>query len=201
SINDGIISSDAKGRISFSNPAAGRMFGYSREELAGMSIFPLMSKKTISENREMIQNYLSTGIATIPGQTVEWAGVRKGGQEFPVEVSYFSWNTSQGSFFTSILRDITERKQIEEMKRDLLAVVSHQLKTPVAELNGYLENLLDGVAGALSEKQREYLTDMKEIGVENYRLLSDLLNMSKIERGVAAVNLQPASLWRILELS
>lgn len=87
------------------------------------------------------------------------------------------------------------------MKRDLLAVVSHQLKTPVAEINGYIENLLDGVAGHLSEKQREYLTDMREIGVENYRLISDLLNMSKIERGVAAVNLQAVSLWRTLDLS
>jgi two-component system sensor histidine kinase ResE len=101
----------------------------------------------------------------------------------------------------SIVEDITERKQMDDMKRDLLAVVSHQLKTPVAEINGYLENLLDGVAGVLTEKQRQYLSDMREIGVENYRLISDLLNMSKIERGVASVNLQTSSLWRILDLS
>ncbi len=201
SINDGIISTDSAGRILFSNPATERIFGYSREELLDMTIFPLMTTNTIQENMTLIQNYLKTGNATLPGQTVEWMGVRKDGQEIPVEVSYFSWKTSQGSFFTGILRDITERKQVEEMKRDLLAVVSHQLKTPVAEINGYIENLLDGVAGHLSEKQREYLTDMREIGVENYRLISDLLNMSKIERGVAAVNLQAVSLWRTLDLS
>jgi len=201
SINDGIISTDSGGRISFSNPAVERIFGYSREELADMTIFPLMSQATMKENLGLIQSYFKTGTATLPGQTVEWMGVRKDGQEIPVEVSYFSWKTSQGSFFTGIVRDITERKQIEEMKRDLLAVVSHQLKTPVAEINGYIENMLDGLAGNLSEKQREYLTDMREIGVENYRLISDLLNMSKIERGVAAVNLQTVSLKRILELA
>ena len=101
----------------------------------------------------------------------------------------------------SIVEDITERKQVEEMKRDLIAVVSHQLKTPVAEINGYIENLLEGLAGDLNTRQREYLTDMREIGMENYRLISDLLNMSKIERGVVSVEPQSISLAEIVESS
>jgi signal transduction histidine kinase len=80
-------------------------------------------------------------------------------------------------------------------------VVSHQLKTPVAEINGYIENMLEGLAGAVTPKQREYLSDMRDIGMENYRLISDLLSMSKIERGVVTVNLKTVPLQDIVESS
>ncbi len=97
--------------------------------------------------------------------------------------------------------DITDRKEIEEMKDDLISIVSHQLKTPVAQINGYIENLLEGIAGEMSKKQIEYLTDMREIGLENYRLISDLLSVSKIERGVLTVEIQPMTLAKIVKLA
>src|SRR5581483_11367908 len=86
--------------------------------------------------------------------------------------------------------DIAERKQVEEMKHNLISVVSHQLKTPVGEINGYIENLLEGIAGELGEKQKDYLLDMREISLDNYRLISDLLNLSKIERGLLKADLR-----------
>ncbi len=150
---------------------------------------------------QLIQNYLATGKSTIPGRTLELTGKRKSGEEFPAEISYFSWKTAAGLFFTSIMRDITERKQVEEMKNDLISVVSHQLKTPVAEINGYIENMLEGLAGDLSKNQKEYLLDMRNIGNANYRLISDLLSMSKIERGVMTVDLNPVRLEEIVELA
>ena len=87
------------------------------------------------------------------------------------------------------------------MKNDLVSVVSHQLKTPVAEINGYIENMLEGLAGELSGKQKQYLLDMKDIGMENYRLISDLLSMSKIERGVITVDPAPVALGQLIELA
>jgi len=201
SANDAIISADSKGRIIFFNPTAEEIFGYRREEVLGHPISELMSETSWKANIGLIQKYLGSGKATIPGRTFELTGKRKGGAEFPAEISYFSWKTQAGLFFTSIMRDITERKQVEEMKNDLISVVSHQLKTPVAEINGYIENLLDGLAGAVSPKQREYLSDMREIGLDNYRLISDLLSLSKIERGVITVNLRPVPLQEIVETS
>ena len=97
----------------------------------------------------------------------------------------------------AVLNDITERKQAEEMKHHLISVVSHQLKTPVAEINGYIENMLDGITGELGKKQRTYLSDMREIGLNNYRLISDLLNISKIERGLLSSDSQKVSLLKI----
>ena len=201
SANDAIISADSKGLVIFFNPTAEKIFGYTHDEIFGQPISQLMTEASWKANLNLIQSYLTSGKATIPGRTFELRGKRKNGDEFPAEISYFSWKTSSGLFFTSIVRDITERRQVEEMKTDLVSVVSHQLKTPVAEINGYIENMLDGLSGELQPKQREYLEDMREIGLENYRLISDLLSLSKIERGVITVNLSPVSLQQIAEAS
>ena len=99
------------------------------------------------------------------------------------------------------LEAIDRMKEVNEMKNDLIAVVSHQLKTPVGEINGYIENLLDGIAGELTPKQKEYLSDMREISIENFRLISDLLSVSKIERGVLSVDLKPVSLNGLVEMA
>ncbi len=92
-------------------------------------------------------------------------------------------------------------QNVDEMKLGLISVVSHQLKTPVAEINGYIENMLEGVAGELTPRQKKYLESMKGIGQDNYRLISDLLSASKIERGVIAVDLKPVSIKQVVEIS
>jgi signal transduction histidine kinase/CHASE3 domain sensor protein len=104
-------------------------------------------------------------------------------------------------FGMAVFNDVTERKQMEEMKHSLISIVSHQLKTPVGEINGYIENLLEGIAGPLGGRQKDYLLDMREIGLDNYRLISDLLNISKIERGLLSLNLQKIRLGETVELA
>lgn len=101
----------------------------------------------------------------------------------------------------AIFSDITERRHVEEMKQNLISVASHQLKTPVGEINGYIENMLEGLAGELSPKQSDYLMDMREIGMNNYRLISDFLNLSKIERGLTEAVLEKQALMEIVALA
>ncbi len=101
----------------------------------------------------------------------------------------------------AIFSDITDRRHVEEMKQSLISVVSHQLKTPVSEINGYIENLLEGLAGELAPQQADYLMDMREIGMNNYRLISDLLNLSKIERGLTTANPEKIALMEVIQLA
>ena len=199
--NEGILSIDSSGEVIYFNRAAENLTGYPAEEVLGKSLqllIPDSVKKTLLDD---LDRFHRTGESRFVGRTSELAGKRKNGQEFPAEFSLFSWRTEKGVFLTGIFRDITERKQIEEMKQDLISVVSHQLKTPVAEINGYIENMLEGLAGNLTQRQKEYLIDMRDIGMENYRLISDLLSLSKIERGVITVELEPVSLRRLVELA
>lgn len=201
SANDAIVSADSEGKMIYFNKAAEVIFGHPKPEALGRPLTLLMPERLHKQHLLDLHHFLATGESAIVGRTVEMAGRKKDGTEFAMELSLSSWQTAHGTFFTYIMRNITERKQIDDMKRDLISVVSHQLKTPVAEINGYIENMLEGLAGELSGKQREYLSDMKEIGMENYRLISDLLSLSKIERGVITVDPQPIPLVQIVDLS
>ena len=93
---------------------------------------------------------------------------------------------------------VSKLQSVEEMKMDLIAVTSHQLKTPVAEINGYIDNILMGLVGEMNPRQKEYLQDMRQIGQENYNLICNLLNASKIERGVVMVDLKPVGICEVV---
>jgi two-component system phosphate regulon sensor histidine kinase PhoR len=103
--------------------------------------------------------------------------------------------------FVGILRDITERKKIEAMKSDFVSLVSHQLKTPVVGIKLGIENMLGGLTGELTAKQKRYLQEMYEICSRNHRLITDLLNISRIERGVLSVDVEPVKLKEIVDLA
>ncbi len=90
---------------------------------------------------------------------------------------------------------------VGEMKLDLISVVSHQLKTPVAEINGFIENMLDGITGEMNSRQRRYLSEMQTIGRGNYKLISDLLSASKIDRGVVSAHIKPVSAKEVVSLA
>lgn len=201
SSNDPIVSADSFGSIIYFNPAASRVFGFDPKEVQGRNLTSLLTDDSLKGHEEEFRRAFAGGTSPLTARNSEWIGKGRDGREFPVELSLFTWFTDAGVFVTAVLRDITERKQVEELRNDLISVVSHQLKTPVAQINGYIENLLEGLAGDLTQPQREYLTDMRDIGLENYRLISDLLSLSKIERGVLTVDLNPESLRQIVELS
>ena len=70
------------------------------------------------------------------------------------------------------------------MKSDFVSLVSHQLKTPVAEIKEFTDIMLRGLVGDFSEKQKIYLREMHQISARNFRLIATLLDVSRIERKV-----------------
>lgn len=119
SANDAIISTDEEGLIVFWNSAAQRIFGYSETEIMGKTLIALMPQRYREEHRKGFDRFRTTGEAHVLGKTVELHGVRKNGEEFPVEFSLATWKAGDKTFFTGILRDISQRKQAEETIRNL----------------------------------------------------------------------------------
>lgn len=200
SMGDGVIVTDLEGMIIEANRAALRMAGYDRkEDIIGRSGFDFIAER--DRARAMEENVKN--IAEEHGSTVEYTAVGKDGKEFDAEAIGAMLRDSQGnpSGFIVAIRDITARKEIEQMKTDFVSLVSHQLKTPVAGIKAYIENLLGGLAGDLTEKQSQYLAEMRELCSRNYRLISDLLNISMIERGVLTVDMQPVALREVVGLA
>ena len=139
----GMVFADMNGNPLDANQSFCRMLGFTREELLKKNLQDV----TYPEDRP-ISRSIPLQEPHSPNHSFEFRSVAKDGRVVWTKVVPLVMEDNGKVKVLSIVEDVTERKQVDEMKRDLLAVVSHQLKTPVAEINGYLENLLDGVAGA-----------------------------------------------------
>lgn len=120
SANDAIISADSRGQIVFWNTGAQRMFDYAANEVVGQPLAVLMPTRYRDAHVHGLQRFLGTGKAHVIGKTVELSAVRKDGSELPIELSLATWHSYGDTFFTAIIRDITERKRSEEKFRGLL---------------------------------------------------------------------------------
>jgi len=112
---DAIITIDAGGRIVEFNPAAERTFGYSRVEAIGQSMAELIIPPTWREaHAQGLANYLSTGQGSVLEKRLELTAMRKGGSEFPCELTVTRTSVASPPLFTGYLRDISERKRAEQ---------------------------------------------------------------------------------------
>ncbi len=111
---DGIISIDENKRIMLMNKAAENIFGYSQEEVLGEDIKVVIPEEYRERHDAGFERYLETGNPTIIGKTVELEGLRKDGTKFPLELSLSVSKLESGCFFTAIVRDISERKRLEQ---------------------------------------------------------------------------------------
>lgn len=118
--NDAILSANRHGNIVYFNRAAQRMFGYSADEVIGQPLTLLMPERYRHAHAQGLERFLRTGEALVIGKTVEMAGLRKDGSEFPAEISLSTWTAREGVFFTGILSDISHRRNAEEKFRALL---------------------------------------------------------------------------------
>ncbi|MFZ1132563.1 MAG: PAS domain S-box protein, partial [Terriglobales bacterium] len=113
---DAVISIDERGAILFANPATMRIFGYDPSELIGKPLTILMPEFLRKLHEKGFSRYLATGQRHIDWQGTELTALRKNSQEFPVEISFGELSRDGHKVFTGFIRDISERKQAEELR-------------------------------------------------------------------------------------
>ncbi|PKL67839.1 MAG: hypothetical protein CVV28_03695 [Methanobacteriales archaeon HGW-Methanobacteriales-1] len=113
---DAVISVDMQMRITMWNPAAERLFGYNEKEILGKSLMTIVPKsyKKEKEKEKGFDEYRKTGASIVIEKTVELEGLRKDGMKIPIELSISSTRVGENENPTAIIRDITERKKMEE---------------------------------------------------------------------------------------
>jgi GAF domain-containing protein/nitrogen-specific signal transduction histidine kinase len=99
----------------------------------------------------------------------------------------------------SIFRDITHEVEVDRLKSEFVATVSHELRTPMTAIKGYVDILTMGAAGALNENQMHFLEIVRGNIERLNTLVSDLLDISRIEAGRIALKSQPVDLHSIAE--
>jgi PAS domain S-box-containing protein len=133
-IEEAIITIDAKGMVKDLNPAAARVFGYSPDEVIGCNVKVLMPEPYSREHDDYVSNYLKTGQAKLIGRGREVSGRRKDGSIFPMELAVTEMTVSGRRMFTGVVRDITERKQVEQHQELLVAELDHRVKNVLAQV-------------------------------------------------------------------
>ena len=119
-----ILLMDDKGRIVYWNPAAERIFGYSSDEALGKDLHLFLAPERLHGTyQEGFARFVATGKGPVINNTVELAAMRKGGTEFPIEVSTSAMNLNGRWHAVGIVRDITERKRSEEKVREQAALL------------------------------------------------------------------------------
>ena len=117
---DAIVMADPAGRIALANTQAERVFGYQREELVGQAVEILLPKRYRGAHTRHRAGFFSQPRTRAMGAGLELYGMRKNGDEFPVEISLSPIRTQAGAMVMSAIRDITVRKRAEENFRALL---------------------------------------------------------------------------------
>ncbi len=119
SAQDGIVMMDASGKVSFWNPAAGRIFGYVREEVLGRQMHELLAPERYHDAyHDAFPRFQKTGDGAAAGRTLQLMACRKDGWEIPIELSLSTMHFSDGWHAVGIIRDIAERKMAEQALRE-----------------------------------------------------------------------------------
>ncbi|MDT8317272.1 MAG: PAS domain S-box protein [bacterium] len=117
---EAIISVNSDDEIIFWNKGAETIFGYSSDEMMGKSVTKIMPKQYRDLHKKGLRRVIKTGKSRVIGKTVELLGLKKEGGEFPVELSLAKWKVGGETFFTSVIRDIEERKNADDVLKKTL---------------------------------------------------------------------------------
>lgn len=186
SSNDAIVAKTLEGRIMTWNKAAQKLFGYAAEEIIGKSITTI-----IPEDRKDEELYILSKLRN--GETVEHYETKrltKTGQQIDVSLTISPIRDHSGRVIgiSKIARDITEKKQEEKRKNDFVAMVSHELKTPLTSMLLYAQLLVKKSSTVEDAAFLNMSTKMEAYVKRMISMIIDYLGLSRIEDGNINLN-------------
>lgn len=194
---DAIICVDEKQNITFFNHGAETIFGYERDEVIGKRIETLIPERFRPSHQGHVEAFGRSGVkARRMGERKEISALRKNGEEFPAEAAIAQLHHDNLVVYAVVLRDVTERKRFEEqinrglqLRDDMVGIVSHDLRNPVAAVKMLATAILRDARSA-SGDFRSNLELIRAASLQMETLISDLLDVTKLEAGALGVNLE-----------
>jgi two-component system sensor histidine kinase VicK len=195
--DDAIISKDLNSIVTSWNNSAERLFGYTAEEMIGQSIVKLIPEDRLQEEPEIISRLKK-------GQRVdhfETKRITKYGKLLDVSLTISPVMDSTGGIIgiSKIARDITDKKQEEQRKNDFIAIVSHELKTPLTSMRSYVQLALAKAVQREDTFTQNVLRRAETQTGKMTTLIQDFLNLSRLEEGKMSLNISDFSLSELME--
>jgi PAS domain S-box-containing protein len=185
SAGEGIVGADLEGKAIFVNPEAARLLGREVDELLGHSLHLLMHHSKPNGTPYPVEEgpFLATlrnGQVVHVTDEVFW---RKDGTAFPIECLSTPIRSGEGDIVGAVVtfRDITQRKEVDRLKDELISIVSHELRTPLTSLRGFAELLLEREFPP--EKQQDFVGVIHKESLRLTNLINDFLDLQRIEAG------------------
>lgn len=201
---DAVITADAEGRILSFNQAAERIFGYTAAEVLGQNLKVLMPPPYREEHDGYMRSYRETGRRRIIGIGREVMGLRKDGTTFPMDLAVSEVYLGDRVIFTGIIRDITERRQLEQ---EILQISDQERRRIGQDLHDGLGQMLTGI-GLISQNLARKLKASGAPIAEEMAEITDLIREADqyaraLAKGLVPVELEanglPAALRRLTE--
>jgi PAS domain S-box-containing protein len=203
SMPDALVIVNAEGKIAGTNAQTGKLFGYSDRELEGESMALLVPERFRKTQRQYYAAHFSPRGGRVPETTMELCGLHKDGREFPIEVSTKPLAAEKGLVVTSAIRDITDRKRVEqqisklnkELERRAMELenankeleafsysVSHDLRSPLQNIDSFSLILMEDYANQLDAEGLDYVQRLRGSCQHMQDIIDALLALSNMMR-------------------
>jgi two-component system phosphate regulon sensor histidine kinase PhoR len=188
-IPEALLLINIRGAVELSNNAARELFGV--QQLDGKPFIEIVRNPEFLSLVDRVKQSRMTGSAEL---IVDFPEKRY----LSVLVSPISYQVGEIAGVAAIFHDLTRLKRLEQMRKDFVANVSHEIKTPITAIKGFTETLLDG---ALYDKEHaeKFLQTIKSQSERINRLVDDLLTLSSVELGVIKMNKADVNISDIID--
>lgn len=192
---DVICSITPDGKFQAVNPAALQIWGHSPESLLQTRLSTLIVPADFEQTQTHVQEIISTQGSGCFENRIRHHDLSVRDMQWSV-----IWSANEKALFC-VVRDISERKRIDQLKRDFVAMISHDLRTPLTSIQGFLSLLSVGAYGELT-KDGNHSLNVTEANIERLiNLVNNLLDIEKMESGMLQLDMAPSSIRTIVERS
>ena len=195
SVSDCIISANADNEVSMVNQAGAAMFGYEPNQIIGRHIDMLFADRSPSI---WLRNVRSNSGGN---WRADLSAVKVDGTLFPVQVSFSEIHDERESRVgcVGVIRDISEEKKIEQMKEDLIGMITHDLRNPVLSLERALQILSGGMLGPLNVDQKPVMDLALVTCHQLFGMVSDILDIYRNENGKLVLRYTKVAIQGVVE--